>query len=38
MGDKAEFVFWLTLILYIITLVSVPYVGVYLKTSRKPRS
>lgn len=30
MADKIEFIFWATLILYIITLVSVPYVGVYL--------
>jgi 16S rRNA pseudouridine516 synthase len=30
MADKIEFIFWSTLILYIVTLVSVPYVGVYL--------
>ena len=30
MHEKAAFVFWLTLILYIITLVFVTYVGVYL--------
>ncbi len=30
MGETAEFIFWTTLILYLITLFSVPYVGVYL--------
>ncbi len=30
MADKIEFIFWATLILYIITLFTVPYVGVYL--------
>ncbi|MDD5371875.1 MAG: hypothetical protein PHO62_00430 [Sulfurimonas sp.] len=30
MGEKAEFIFVITLILYLITLFTVPYVGVYL--------
>jgi len=30
MGDKVEFIFWSILILYIVTFISVPYVGVYL--------
>jgi len=30
MYEKASFIFWITLILYIITLVTVSYVGVYL--------
>ncbi len=30
MAEKIEFIFWITLILYIIALVSVPNVGVYL--------
>ena len=30
MHDKLSFVFWITLILYLVTVFSVPYVGVYL--------
>lgn len=30
MGEKAQFVFFITLFLYLVTLASVPYVGVYL--------
>jgi hypothetical protein len=30
MGEKAEFVFIVTLVLYLVTLFTVPYVGVYL--------
>lgn len=30
MHEKANFVFWITLVLYLITLFTVSYVGVYL--------
>lgn len=36
MGEKAEFVFFLTLGLYLITLFTVPYVGVYLTYAAIP--